>query len=815
MNLPHDQAADLAAAPVDGAVSNIFSTAGPEHFVGRTKEMAALKRKLEAHSGQVSIAVLHGSDGAGKTTLALQYAKIRGAELRVVWRIDSRTETTLRADLAELATACCWVRSDSTEAEALQVSLSRLCDESDNVLLIYDDVADAGLVRDYLPESGAARAIVIFESPCAELGDPIELPAWPESVGAEFLVAAYPNGSFAQAKELSARLHGLPLAHILAAAYCKRLRVSFADYRRRLDRALTPPDKGVPSEGAEREMIAGVFAASAREAARIHPAALRLIEYAALLAPGPIPLYVFTEGRLPLTPVVGLRKSQMLSRWANDLWRALLRRPGKAKNRGESAREFFQPISSENLDQAIAALTAFALVARSGCDSEPALVVHRLLHSAVAEFAGDRRKAELIRAMLAVYPQGIDALQWSRARRLDASAMALTRTNAPGASPARETSLLLGKMARYRHHALENCEEARLLFEKSLLFAAASFGREHTATAALLSDFAALLVTVGERDDLDRAREHLTRALAIDEKTLGSEKPAVAVRHSNLALALRALGGADNFRLAKHHLMRALAIDERALGAGHPNLAVRYSNLAALLQDVGGEGNLELARDCLTRALAIDERAFGADHPYVAIRLSSLAAVLKQQGGKNLELARGHLTRALIIEEKAYGSGHAHVCVRLSNLALALRDIGGTENLVLAEAYLNRALAIDKTTFGDVHPEHAKHLSNLALVLMDHGGAENFRRAATLLARAIAIDEIALGTDHPNLAASLWWRGSVLRALGGADNITIAGQELSRAEALLRSRFGSDHPSTRRICAAIDALVAERDSSCR
>ena len=624
----------------------------------------------------------------------------------------------------------------------------------------------------------------------------------------------------AEAQTLSAALGGAPLAHAHAAAYCKQLGVGFAEYRRRLERTgARRPGDGDPSESAELQIIAKTVALGAGEAERRHPAAARLLGYAALLAAEPIPLFLFSEGRLPLMPPAnaGRNRSGIFRRWTDGLWRAFERHFRKTKRPGDGARGPSRPISAEDLDAAIRALTDFALADRALIADQrdpkrltPALVLPSLARTAAAKFASGKDKAALIKAMLSVYPESFDAEQWPRARQLASSALELTQGDVPADGAEKEASQLLGKIARYHQYALKDFETARSLFEKSLSFARTAFGPEHKATAALLSDFSALLMTLGGRENLARAREHLVRALMIDEKTFGEEHPSLSTRHANLALVLREIGGVECFTLAKCHLTRALAIDEKALGPGHPNVAVRYSNLAALLQDFGGAENMELAKDCFARALMIDEHVFGDEHPYVAIRLSSLAAALKQRGGeKNLGLAKDYLTRALLIDENAYGREHPHVGVRLSNLALALRDLGGAENLEAAEECLTRALAIDKTTIGEDHPEHAKHLSNLALVIKDRGGGENLRRAEKLLVQALLVDEKALGAEHSNVGVDLWLLASVLRAIGGPENLELAKEKLIRAQAILGRTLGSEHPSTQRISGAIIELHAE------
>ena len=792
----------------------------PEHFLGRDEEMAALKAALESEDAAVSVAVLRGASGVGKTTLAIAYANGRRADFRVIWRIRARTDSTIRADLADLAVARSWNAPKSSDAEATNAALSRLEQEGKGFLLIYDDAADSDLVRRYLPSRGGAKAIVIFDPHRGDFGQSIELSPWPKSIGSKFLLAHASTGRLAEAETLSAALGGLPLAHAQAAAYCAQLGVSLAEYRRRLERTTTRQSpEGEPSESGENQIIARTFALSVGEAERRHPAAARLMEHVALLAAEPIPLFFFNEGRLPLMPAVeaGMKRSRVLRRWSDGLWRVFKRYSRKAKRPGDGPRPFFRPISAEDLDSAIRALTDFALADRMLIADQrdpkrlvPALVLPRLTRNAAANYASGKGEAELIKVMLSVYPESLDAEQWPRARWLNSSALTLTSGAIPAAGAEKEASQLLGKIARYHQYSLKDHEEALPLFEKSLSFAEAAFGPEHKATAALLSDFSALLMTLSGRENLDRARECLVRALMIDEKTFGEEHPSLSTRHSNLALVLREIGGEESFALAKRHLMRALAIDERALGAGHPNVAVRYSSLAALLRDFGGAENMELAKDCLVRALMIDEQAFGANHPYVAIRLSSLAAALKEQGGeKNLGLAKEYLTRALLIDEHAYGREHSHVGVRLSNLALALKDLGGAENLEAAEEYLTRALTIDKMTIGEDHPEHAKHLSNLALVIKDRGGIENLRRAEKRLAQALAVDEKALGAEHSNVAIDLWWLASILRAIGGADNLELAKEKLARAQAILRRALGSEHPSTQRVSSTVADLFTE------
>ena len=118
--------------------------------------------------------------------------------------------------------------------------------------------------------------------------------------------------------------------------------------------------------------------------------------------------------------------SRVLRRWTDGVWRLFKRRSSKARRPGDGPRRFFRPISAEDLDGAIRALTDFALADRMLIADQrdpkrlvPALVLPRLTRNAAANYASGKDEAELIKAMLSVYPRDLDAEQSPRARWLD------------------------------------------------------------------------------------------------------------------------------------------------------------------------------------------------------------------------------------------------------------------------------------------------------------------------------------------------------------------------------------------------------------
>jgi hypothetical protein len=324
--------------------------------------------------------------------------------------------------------------------------LERLRGEGDGILLVYDNANNKNEIRKYLPRGGTAQIIVTSNAPnWGGVATPVEIETWPKEIGADYLtVRAGRNGEHDSALALSEALGGLPLAHEQAAAYCERLGITFADYRKRFEAApakLLDTEKDAPAEYHDRLTVAKTFSLAIDEAAKLHPAAEPLIVYAALLAPEPIPLFLFSEAR----------------------------------------EKFGEPLASylagDGLDEAVAALRAFALIDREAIPDErdPAITTDSIrLHRLVRQVAAVRREEDsganatrvLIAALAEVYPRDVSdtPVTWPQARRLDALAMALVAVDAPLPDSAETAAgYLLNGLALYRQGALAAYAQARPL----------------------------------------------------------------------------------------------------------------------------------------------------------------------------------------------------------------------------------------------------------------------------------------------------------------------------------------------------------------
>jgi tetratricopeptide (TPR) repeat protein len=629
------------------AISNIPVNV-PLHFVGRDNDLAAIDSALTSRNGRAAVTALHGLRGVGKTVLAAAYAEQRSYEYRATWWIRAETESTTRADLVGLGVRLGWLSADAQEEPALKLVLDRLRDDGLGILLIYDNSNSARDFRKYAPRKGMAHIIVTSNAPdWRGVATPLKIEVWSPEVGADFLIERTGrNEERAAALVLSEALGRLPLAHEQAAAYCERLGMPLSEYGRKFANApgkYLDDARAAPEQYRNGLTVSKTFALAIDEAGNSHLAAEQLIVCAALLAPEPIPVYLFSEGREKL---------------------------------GDPLAELLQ---ESGLDEAIGALRSFALIDRESIPDErdPSITtdcirLHRLVRQVASARCDAGRKADirrrLIEAMVEVYPEDVfrnpDA--WPRARRLDALAVALVGGDAdlPEGSEL-PAATLLGHLDEYRDGVLSAYAEARNFAERALAIREKVLGPNDPDTASSLNNLAVVLEKLG---DLDGSRKLKERALAIRETVLGPDDFVTSISLNNLGFLLLQLGELDG---ARGYLERALAIREKKLGPEDPGTALSLNNLGRVLLM---QGEFTKAEPLLKRSLAIREARLGVDHLDTAYSANNIGHLLQSKG--DLTGARLQHRRALAIFERTLGTEHPTTQSTASDTSAVLDKLG-------------------------------------------------------------------------------------------------------------------------------------------
>ncbi|MGD9913957.1 MAG: FxSxx-COOH system tetratricopeptide repeat protein [Rhizobiaceae bacterium] len=674
-----------AEKPAGKRISNIPIQV-PAHFLGRKEDLAAIDKAFRRQKNRLAAVALHGIRGVGKTTLAAAWAERHADDYRVTWWIRAQTPEGMRADLVGLGVRLGWVAADAQEQPALPQVLERLGEAGDGMLLVYDNARDAAAIAPFLPKRGAARVLVTSNSHVWRgRAETVEIRHWPKDVGAAYLIARTGrDDERATAEALSEALGGLPLAHEQAAAYCERLSVPFADYLRRFEAEparLLDDARHAPAEYHDGLTVAKTFALAIGQAAKLHAAAGPLLAHAAILAPEPIPLFLFADGREHL----------------DEPLRSLL--------------------AGDGLDEALAALAIFALVEQESVADErdPSIVtrcfrLHRLIRQVAAGGADVAlHAAALTRALKMLSQTNADSTYWPSWRRLDPHAQLLAER--PDAAESDREAGLLDRLASYRHNALAAYGEARILYERALVKAEQAFGPDDINTAIGLNNLAYTLHAEG---DLEAAAKLNERALKIIEAVEGPAHPRTAASLGNLAAVFMSLGRRDE---ALPLFERALAAAEAAFGPDDIGVAAHLNNLGHLLRETG---NMEKARPLLERALAIREKVRGPTHGDTAASLNNLGSLLLQM--EKYDEARPLFERALKIVPQTLGPDHPIAFATLENLAvLELR----TGNKVAALDHAQTSLARREALSGATDPATQRVAGFVARVLDELGrGAE-------------------------------------------------------------------------------------------
>jgi tetratricopeptide (TPR) repeat protein len=178
--------------------------------------------------------------------------------------------------------------------------------------------------------------------------------------------------------------------------------------------------------------------------------------------------------------------------------------------------------------------------------------------------------------------------------------------------------------------------------------------------AESLSDIDAHIVARGQNTlavvyrELERYAEAavlLEKALILGEKQFGKEHPSVATRQSNLAVVYQDLG---RYAEATKLLEQALNTDEKIWGKEHPKVAIDLSILGLLYKNLG---RYQESAEQAEKALIISEKNFGNEHPTVAVRQFNLAIVY-QELGRELD-AQVLFQKAYQIRLNFFGENHS------------------------------------------------------------------------------------------------------------------------------------------------------------
>jgi Tetratricopeptide repeat len=200
--------------------------------------------------------VLTGTWGVGKTELAAAYARARlaGGWRLIAW-IDAHGRDSLLAGLAAAEAALPDRGSRPGAADPGQALRHWLEADGSRCLLVFDDAEDPGLLRPFVPASGAARVLITAaREPVAALGPCIPVDVFGTEEAVALLDGRTGLADQAGASAVAAEVGHLPLALDQAAAVIAGQHLEYPAYLAKL-RARSAEDDPVQTEHDQEERL--------------------------------------------------------------------------------------------------------------------------------------------------------------------------------------------------------------------------------------------------------------------------------------------------------------------------------------------------------------------------------------------------------------------------------------------------------------------------------------------------------------------------------------------------------------------------------
>ena len=201
----------------------------PPVLAGREDLLTALEALLAGGIGTgPQVVSLCGLGGAGKTSVAVEYAYRHLAEAGVVWQFAAEDATVLAAGFGELA-AQLGARGLADARDPVTSVHAVLAGFPVPWLLIFDNAADMASVAAFVPPAGPGRVLITSQNPNWP-GQALDIPVLDPDVAAGFLVSRTGDPDRQAARDLADVLGGLPLALEQAAAYMQAIGDTLAGY---------------------------------------------------------------------------------------------------------------------------------------------------------------------------------------------------------------------------------------------------------------------------------------------------------------------------------------------------------------------------------------------------------------------------------------------------------------------------------------------------------------------------------------------------------------------------------------------------------
>jgi Tetratricopeptide repeat len=712
----------------------------PVVLAGREELLAELDARLAgALGGGPRVVSLHGLGGAGKTSVAVEYAHRHLAEVGLAWQFPAEDPALLLAEFARLA-AQLGAREVVDPRDPVASVHGVLAAFPNEWLLVFDNAAGQEALHRLLPPAGRGRVLITSQSAVWPTGQAVEVQVLGTAVAAGFLVNRTGDLDMRAATELAEELGGLPLALEQAAAYIQVTGITLSAYlalfhKRRADLLA----RGQPARYGGT--VATTWALAFTQLQDSDPGAAGLLRLLAFCAPEAIPLRLLRQPH-----------------------------PGLAGQLSPQVARVIVPLLEDELaaGDAVAALRRYSLARPAG---DGLVSVHRLVQGVTAdqipqELCDAWRQAAAAVIEAAIPADPLQSATWPVFATLLPHAQAALSASHEG----------MGRIADYLWHS-GSYAAARDLYRAMVQERGRDLGAEHPQTLAARANAAHL---TGKAGDAAGARDQFTALLSVYERVSGPNHPDTLTTRAKIA---RFTGEAGDAARARDQFAALLPVYERVLGADHRHtLAIVRADLARF---TGEAGDAAGARDQYAALLPVAERVFGPDDSETLSDRANMARFTGQAG--DAAGARDQFAALLPISERLQGAEHPHTLLTRARLA---RFTGEAGDAAGARDQYTALLPIMEQVLGAEHPDTLTTRAHLARWT---GNAEDAAGARDQFAMLLPLRERVLGAEHPD---TLTTRAGLAYWTGQAGDAAEARDQYAALLPLHKRVLGAEHPDT-------------------
>ncbi len=726
-----------------------FSIPSETALLERSELLSQIEERFKGENRDIKSVALVGIGGAGKTTLARQYAHSR--KNPIVWEINAETKESLTNSFENLADPLSKTEEDKKVLRGLQeikdpkereekilAFVKEKLRTYSNWFLIYDNVEKFSTIQNHLPNDanlwGSGSLIITTRdnhiSNNSHVGNIIYVGALTSTEKLNLFMKIMNSNGYEQNSSLQIErsnkflqeIPPFPLDVSLAAYYLKATNVpyeKYIEYLKDLRKDFITTQESILKEVSEYNKTRyHIVKLSLQQIINVHKDFEDLLLLVSLIDSQHIPrdlLESYKNGPILDNFIYNLKKYSFL---IND-------------NFNSSS---FLSIHRSTQEASLAYLKRSLNLEKN---KDALLKITDYLENYVSTLT-EKEDIEKIKPLLAHYESFLDHSQ-------------LLNDYTKG-----KIEEGLGKIYLY----VGQPQKAVCLLQESLTKLYKEKNKSH-------SNYAKSLMHLGnayrETGDYDKAKYVLEESLTLYQIYLPNERLGMAHTLAHLGNVHRNL---SNHEQAESLLKESLLIYKKQLPENHISLAQIYALLGNVHRDLG---NLEESKNLFEKSLGIYEKNFSRNHIGNAWILARLGNIYKNLG--NYEKAKTLLEESITLYKTNFTEYHPGIAWALANLGNIYKDTG---EIKTSKNLLEKSIQVYTNVFSKDHIDIAWVSIHLGNVYRDFGHIE---KAKDMLEAGISIYKKKFPDNHVGVAWAHVHLGSIYEMLGRHQEAKILFEE--------------------------------------